>query len=92
MKLSFRTAKTLAFAGLALWLSLVLAPTPAIGQQALQASTCEDLASLRLAQTRITSAALVPEGPFSGGGGRGGLGGRGAIPSLCRHTAACGWF
>ena len=54
-----------------------------------QTPPCDALSSLSLAGTTITSAALVPEGPFVNPGGRG-RGGRGGpaqpIPGHCRVT------
>lgn len=53
-----------------------------------QASSCEALESATLAQTKITSAELVPAGPFVNPGGRGrGRGGAGEpLPGHCSVT------
>src|SRR5438093_8565644 len=48
-----------------------------LGAAAAAATPCENLASLKLADTTITSAVVVPEGPPPGRGGGGGGGARG---------------
>src|SRR3989442_5540848 len=50
------------------------------GAAALAAMPCENLATLKLADTTITSAVLVPEGPPPARGGGGGGAARGGAP------------
>lgn len=57
--------------------ALLVAAAPA------SAATCEDLASLKVAGGSITAATLLPAGPFTLPGARGGRG-LGDLPSFCR--------
>jgi feruloyl esterase len=58
-----------------------------IAQQPVRGSSCEDLASIPLPHTRITSAQVVGAGKFTSPGAEGGALQFAGLPAFCRVTA-----